>query len=122
MPGLYDQLNAQLGGEEPGGITPLDITDLPPDQKHLMLSLLREQGGEVDGITRDSLHRKFSDKLDDLDGTLAELARNGWLIVMGEAPNQRYRVNLRAKRGSQSGFGLWTVLGDKVQDLPSSGK
>jgi hypothetical protein len=123
MSGIYDRLNAQLGSEEPGGITPLDITDLPQDQKQLMLALLREQGGAVDGVSRESLNIKWSDKLSNLDATLAELARNGWLIVLGEAPNQRYRVNLRAKRGSKGGFGLWSVLAGRVsQDLPGSGK
>jgi hypothetical protein len=123
MTGLFDRLNAQLGSEEPAGITPLDITDLPQDQKQLMLTLLRDQGGAVDGVTREALHSKFSDKLGDLDATLAQLARNGWLIVMGEAPNLRYRVNLKAKRGSTGGFGLWSVISDRVpQDLPGSGK
>lgn len=123
MAGLYDRLNAQIGSEEPGGITPLDITDLPQDQKQLMLSLLRDQGGAVEGVTRDALDNKWSGTLGNLDATLTELARNGWLIILGDAPNQRYRVNLRAKRGSKGGFGLWSVLADRVsQDLPGSGK
>lgn len=116
MSGLYDRLNAQLGSEEPGGITPLDITDLPQEQKQLMLALLRDQGGAMDGVTRASLDNKWSESLNDLDATLAELARNGWLIVLGEAPNQRYRVNLRAKRGSKGGFGLWSILAERMRD------
>lgn len=115
MSGLYDRLKSQIGSEEPGGITPLDITDLPQDQKQLMLSLLRDQGGTTDGVTRDSLDSKWSGTLGNLDATLIELTRNGWLIVLGEAPNQRYRVNLRAKRGSKGGFGLWSVLADHLQ-------
>ena len=123
MSGLYDRLKSQIGSEEPGGITPLDITDLPQEQKQLMLSLLRDQGGATDGVTRDSLDHKWSSTLGNLDETLNELARNGWLIVLGEAPNQRYRVNLRAKRGSKGGFGLWSVLAGRVSpDLPGSGK
>jgi hypothetical protein len=115
MPGLYDHLNAQIGDEEPGGITPLDITDLPSEQKQLMLSLLRDQGGATEGVTYDSLNLKWSDKLISLDATLHELADNGWLIVSGEAPNLRYRVNLRAKRGSKGGFGLWSILADHLR-------
>jgi hypothetical protein len=119
MPGLYDHLNAQIGDEEPGGITPLDITDLPSDQKQLMLALLREQA--IEGVTYDSLNLKWSDKLNSLDATLGELANNGWLIVSGEAPNLRYRVNLRAKRGSKGGFGLWSILAERIaQDIPGS--
>jgi len=123
MSGLYDRLKSQIGNEEPGGITPLDITDLPQEQKQLMLSLLRDQGGAVDGVTRDSLDSKWGGTLANLDATLTELTRNGWLIVSGEVPNQRYRVNLRAKRGSKGGFGLWSVLSERVsQDVPGSGK
>lgn len=123
MAGLFDRINAHVGKDEPTGITPLDITDLPADQKQIMLSLLRDQGGTGDGVPRDSLNKKFSDKLNTLDATLNELARNGWLIEMGEAPNQRYRVNLRAKRGSGGSFGLWSVLSDRIShESRGSGK
>jgi hypothetical protein len=115
MPGLFDRLNAKFVNEQPGGITALDITDLPQEQKQVMLSLLRDQDGTVDGVTRDSLSIKFSDKLNHLDTTLYELTHKGWLIVLGEAPNQRYRVNLRAKRGSH-GLGLWSVLAERISD------
>jgi hypothetical protein len=123
MPGLFDRLNAKLVNEQPSGITALDITDLPHEQKQVMLSLLRDQGGALDGVTLDSLTVKFGDKLNDLDATLFELAHKGWLIVLGEAPNLRYRVNLRAKRGSHSSFGLWSVLSDRIsKDMTGSGK
>ena len=122
MADLFDSLNAKLGHEPVGGITPLDITDLPTDQKQLMLSLLRDQGNTADGVTKDSLKIKFGDKISDLDATLYELSHNGWLIVLGEAPNHRYRVNLRAKRGSHSSFGLWSVLSDRIpKDSSGSG-
>src|SRR5690606_26354250 len=104
MSGLYDRLKSQIENEEPGGITPLDITDLPQEQKQLMLSMQRDQGGEVDGVIHDSLDSKRGGTLTNLDATLNELPRNGWLIVSGEVPNQRNRVNLRAKRGSKGGF------------------
>jgi hypothetical protein len=114
MPGLYDHLNAQLGGDEPSGLTTLDITELPNDQRQVVLSLLRDQAGSNDGVTRDVLGSKLTDKLNDLDAILIELARNGWVIVLGEAPNLRYRVNLRAKRASTAGFGLWSILSDRI--------
>lgn len=114
MPGLYDHLSGKMGDEEPTGITPLDITDLPTDQKQVMLSLLRDQAGMSDGVTGDMLRSKLSSKIEDLEQTVNDLSRLGWLIVSGEAPNQRYRVNLRAKRASTSVFGLWSILSDRV--------
>jgi hypothetical protein len=49
-----------------------------------------------------------------VEGTLAELSKRRWVILMGEAPNVFYRVNLRAKRGSGEEFGLWSILNDRV--------
>lgn len=114
MPGLYDHLSGKMGDDEPAGITPLDITDLPTDQKQVMLSLLRDQAGMSDGVTEDALRAKLSAKIDNLEKTVSDLSRLGWLIVSGEEPNQRYRVNLRAKRASNSVFGLWSILSDRV--------
>ncbi|MDL1900876.1 hypothetical protein FBR02_08910 [Anaerolineae bacterium CFX9] len=114
MPGLYDHLSGKVGDDEPAGITPLDITDLPADQKQVMLSLLRDQAGMTDGVTSDMLRSKLSSRIDDLEKTVNDLSRLGWLIISGEAPNLRYRVNLRAKRASNSVFGLWSILSDRV--------
>lgn len=119
MPSLFDQLSAHVGGDDPGGITPLDIVDLPSEQRQIMLSLLREQAGMAEGVSIEFLNTKFAGKITDIDAVLADLVRDGWLIVLGEKPNLHYRVNLRAKRGSNASFGLWSVLSDRVsKDRP----
>ncbi len=119
MPGLFDHLSAHVSSDDPGGITPLDIADLPTDQRQVMLSLLREQAGMTEGVSVEFLNTKFAGKISDINAVLAELVRDGWLIVLGEAPNLHYRVNLRAKRGSNASFGLWSVLSDRVsKDRP----
>lgn len=114
MPSLYEHLNARMGDDEPAGITPLDLTDLPQEQKHVMLSLLRDSAGTTDGLTTEGLRRKLEDRVQNLDATISELSRLGWLIVMGESPNLRYRVNLRAKRGRAANVGLWAALSDRL--------
>jgi hypothetical protein len=45
MSGLYDRLMDQLGDDDngqPAGLTPLDIADLPEQQRQVMFALLRD--------------------------------------------------------------------------------
>jgi hypothetical protein len=114
MSGIYDRLNAEIDDEEPKGITPLDIADLPDGQKQIMLSLLRDHSGPDGAVGIETLRSRLEEKVDDFDSALKFLTANGWLIEMGEAPNQRYRINLRARRGSEAGIGLWSLLFERI--------
>jgi hypothetical protein len=114
MPGLFETLNSQVD-DESGGLTMLDIADLPGDERTVMLSLMREQKGSSTGVGLHALHLALHEKVNDIEQVLKHLAQRGLLIVSGEAPDLVYRVNLRAKRGSnRGGFGLWSVLGDRL--------
>lgn len=115
MPGLYDRLADQLGDEndKPTGLTPLDIADLPDDQRRVMFALLRDPNASSRGLALETLQQKLSD-LEDLPAILAELSKNNWLIIMGEVPNERYKVNLRRKRGSDLGANLWASLANRL--------
>lgn len=114
MPGLFDRLSAQLDDDEPSGITPLDIADLPTVQRQIMLALLRDHHASTDGVSVAALRSRMIDDSADLDGTLSELARKGWLVALGEGANVRYRVNLRPKRGSSASANLWSNLSDRL--------
>ncbi|MBN2306056.1 MAG: hypothetical protein JXQ72_16355 [Anaerolineae bacterium] len=122
MPGLYDRLTDRLGDDDdqPSGLTPFDLMDLPGDQRRVMTVLLRVASPDADGVALAALQDKLPD-LEDLPGTLAALTGNDWLIAMGEAPNQRYKINLRRKRGSQLAGNLWSSLTDRLAgDSPDS--
>ena len=69
-----------------------------------------------DGVPTDVLRSKVDGKVEQFEPTIDLLAEQGWLIVMGEAPQQRYRLNFRAKRGSRSSFNLWSILTDRLPD------
>ncbi len=114
MPGVFDHLSAQVPDEDGAGLSPLDLADLPGDQKQIMLTLLRDAASAFDGVPTDVLRAKVDGKVEQFDATVELLARQGWLIAMGEAPRQRFRLNFRAKRGSRSGFNLWTILTDRL--------
>ena len=114
MPGVFDQLSAHLQDEDGAGLSPLDLADLPGDQKLIMLTLLRDSASGFDGVAGEALRAKVDGKVTQFEATLELLAQQGWLIVLGDAPQQRYRLNFRAKRGSTSGFNLWTILTDRL--------
>jgi hypothetical protein len=118
MSGLYDRLKDQLGNEDdnqPTGLTPLDIADLPDGQRQVMFALLRDSRSSGDGVTAGVLREKFP-QVDGLAAVLDELTRNSWLIRLGEPPNERYKVNLRRKRGSSIGGGLWSSLSHRLAE------
>lgn len=116
MSGLYDRLQNQLGNDDDdksSGITPLDIADLPEQQRRVMLTLLRDPRSTSDGATEETLVSKFG-RTDELFGTLDELINAGWLISMGEPPRIRYKINLRRKRGSSGS--MWASLTDYLNE------
>ena len=114
MPGVFDHLSAQFPEEDEAGLSPLDLADLPGDQKMIMLTLLRDAASAFDGMSTENLRAKVDGKVEQFDATVDLLLRQGWLIGMGEAPHLRYRLNFRAKRGSHSSFNLWTILTDRL--------
>jgi hypothetical protein len=119
MPGVFDHLSARFQDDEGGGLSPLDLADLPGDQKLIMLALLRDSASAFDGVSTEALRTKVDGKVEQFDATVDLLTQQGWLIALGEPENLRYRLNFRAKRGSQSSINLWTILTDR---LPSDWK
>lgn len=118
MPSVFDHLSAQLNNsdDEPSGLSAIDLADLPTDQKKIMLTMLRDPSSAFDGVPASVLNDKLQDSVLTLNETLAQLVNQTWLISLGEPPNVRYRLNLRAKRGSMSKFNLWTILSDRLPD------
>jgi hypothetical protein len=118
MSGVFDHLSAQLSttDDEPSGLSAIDLADLPSDQKKIMLTMLRDPASAFDGVPASVLTEKLKDTVVTLNDTLAQLVSQSWLISFGEPPNVRYRLNLRAKRGSMSKFNLWTILSDRLPE------
>src|SRR5688572_13015954 len=123
-PAFYEQLNDQLQGEgvppllehlnrqlddKTSGLTPVDLMTLRGAAKSIMLMLIRDTQAVTEGVTYDELRQKLSDIPENLEAVLTELAEQGWLLVFGEAPQIRYRVHMRRKKGKES-FGIWSSL------------
>jgi hypothetical protein len=108
----------QLGDEEssqPTGLNPLDMAELPDEQRQVMFAMLRDNRAKADGLTVEMLREKF-DEVERLDEILTELTHHSWLIRLGEGSNVRYKVNLRRRRGSKLGGGLWASLSSRLDD------
>ena len=114
QPVIFNRLNTQLEKIEGEGITTLDLVSLARPQKLLMLFLLRDSEAAMLGITAGDIEQRMPDAPGDLSQELAELTRTGWLIPLGEAPNIRYRVHMRRKKGSTLGFGIWSILNERL--------
>ena len=130
MPGLYDQVESQLDGddssapkqpffdrlskkldEQTEGVTTTDLIHMKGVQKKVMLFLLRDTEAATQGITLANLKAKLPDVADEMPKALTELTNQGWLFISGEPPHVRYRVHMRRKRSGD--LGIWSNLATK---------
>jgi CRP-like cAMP-binding protein len=88
----------------------LEIDDMPETHKRVINLLLHDPIAASRGLAQDVLRSK----LDDMEGLpiiLEELDKNGWLIIVGEPPDTRYKVNLHRRRGrTLDSQRAWTKL------------
>ncbi|MBN1681303.1 MAG: hypothetical protein JW966_13550 [Anaerolineae bacterium] len=117
MPGLYDRLMDEIedDNDKPAGLTPLEIAELPEPHRTVMFFLLRDKAAASRGVTLDVLEDKLSD-IDDMAGVLYDLTKHSWLIMLGEPPAEKYKVNLRRKHGSKTS-GIWSALTDHLMEI-----
>jgi len=123
MNGIFDHLQKQIDDKrKEGGITVLDLADLPPALRKIMKLMLRqiqmnytqlvaamEQIPERERLTRD-----------DLDEALEKLVEQAWLVQIGKGNRAIYKVNLRRKAGSKLGESIWQNLEIKLKDNPGA--
>ena len=121
MPGVFDRLQKQIDDKQSeGGITALDLADLPPALRRIMRLMLRELQLGYPEITKAVASFPDSERVapKDLDDALDVLTRQAWLIRLGEGQKAIYKVNLRRKAGSNLASGVWNTLDAKLKDKP----
>lgn len=119
MSGLFDKLQDELTNRESeGGISPLDLAELPSQLRKVMRHLLREVEAPFNNIWEHNETLSKDDQLskEELLKGLTTLAKQGWVIALGEGENIRYRVNLRRKPSSSLSSNIWAALDDKIVD------
>ncbi len=121
MPGVFDRLQKQIDDKQSeGGITALDLADLPTALRRIMRLMLRELQLGYPDITNAVAALPAAEQLapKDLDEALETLTQQAWLIRLGEGEKAIYKVNLRRKSGSNLASGVWNTLDAKLKDKP----
>lgn len=121
MPGVFDRLNKEIQDKQKeGGITPLDLADLPPALRKIMRLMLRELQMNYPRLREVMESMPEAERLsrDELDAALSSLTEQFWLIRIGTGEKAIYKVNLRRKEGSKLAAGLWTKLDERLKRKP----
>jgi hypothetical protein len=121
MPGVFDRLNKEIENkQQEGGITPLDLAELPPALRKIMRLMLRELQMNFPQLSEavDALPQKERLTRDELQDALSTLTQQFWLIRIGEGEKAIYKVNLRRKAGSTLAAGIWSSLDEKLKGKP----
>jgi hypothetical protein len=121
MPGVFDRLNKEIENkQQEGGITPLDLAELPPALRRIMRLMLRELQLNYPRLCEimDGMPEKDRLSRNELNEALATLTEQFWLIRLGEGEKAIYKVNLRRKSGSTLAAGIWSSLDSKLKDKP----
>lgn len=123
MAGVFDRLQKQIDDKQKeGGITALDLADLPPALRKIMRLMLRNVQMDYPQLCEavDNLPEDQRLSRTDLDDALKTLSQQAWLIQIGEGKRAIYKVNLRRKAGSTLASGIWKSLDNKLKDNPDT--
>ncbi len=118
MSGLFDRVQKEIEDKQgQGGITALDLADLPPALRKIMRLMLRELQLSHPQLTEAVASLPDAEKMPqkDLEQALDVLTSQGWLIRIGQGEKAIYKVNLRRKAGSTMASGIWNTLDSKLK-------
>ncbi|MEN8241854.1 MAG: hypothetical protein ABFS17_08030 [Chloroflexota bacterium] len=119
MSDLFNKLQNELDIlQKEDGVTPLDLADLPTPLRRIMRKMLRALELDHDAVAKifNELPEEERKEVKDLDAALKILSKQGWVIVLGEEGKQRYKVNLRRKRGSNLAADIFNKLDDRLSE------
>ena len=119
---IYDLLKKKLQVQRrEGGISPLELAELPPRLKKVMRLLLRELEMNYPDLCEAVENMPAADRMSptDLDEALDVLTHQNWLKKDYDRGIPQYRVNLRRKAGSALPPGIWTSLNDRLAQSSS---
>lgn len=119
MSGVFDRLSKEIESKkQEGGITPLDLAELPSALRRIMRLMLREVQMNYPALCEamDALPEKERLTRGELQEALSTLTDQFWLIRIGEGEKAIYKVNLRRKAGSTLAAGIWSSLEARLKN------
>ena len=119
MAGVFDRLQKQIDDKQKeGGITALDLADLPPALRKIMRLMLRQLQLNYPQLCEAMDKMPENERIShaELNDALKTLSEQAWLIQIGEGDRAVYKVNLRRKAGSTLASGIWQSLDNKLKD------
>jgi len=123
MNGIFDRLQKQIDDKrKEGGITVLDLAELPPALRKIMKLMLRQLQMNYPQLVAAMEQMPEGERLTlgDLDEALEKLVEQAWLIQIGKGNRAIYKVNLRRKAGSKLGESIWQNLEIKLKEDPGA--
>ena len=122
MNGLFDSLKGKLDESPQGGISPVQIASLPPVERKIIRLLLREleltHAAILEALR--SLPEGERPTHDEAESALNNLAKESWVIRMGDGEGRRYEPNLRRKPPSTLGKAVWSRLDSLIDESKSA--
>ena len=118
MPGVFDRLQRQIEDkQQDGGITALDLVELPPALRKIMRLMLRQLQMTYPQLCESMQNLPENERMspDELSQALDMLTKQYWLIRLGEDERATYKVNLRRKAGSTLAQNIWATLDNKLK-------
>ena len=118
MSGVFDRLQKQIDDKrKEGGITVLDLADLPPTLRKIMRLMLRQFPMNYTQLAEAIEQLPEGERLTraNLDDALKKLAEGAWLIQIGEGERAVYKLNLRRRAGSKLSENIWQNLDSKLK-------
>ena len=118
MPGVFDRLQKEIEDKQgQGGITALDLADLPPALRKIMRLMLRELQLSYPQLTEAVASFPDAERIprQDLEAALEALTNQSWLIRIGQGEKAIYKVNLRRKAVSDIASGIWNTLDSRLK-------
>jgi hypothetical protein len=115
MGSLFDRLQGEIEDrEQPGGLSPIDLLDMPPALAAVVKQIVRRNGMKLTEISE-----SLGESLENTRQTLNELIQKGYVRQVEVKGDSWYKAHFAQKRNRTVSQTLWTALDGIVeQDNP----
>ena len=111
MAGLFDRLQDELASrEQPGGLSPIDLLDLPPKLSAVIQKIVRKNGMKLDEIAA-----ALEQSLDETQKALDELVGKGFVRRIEVKGELWYKAKFGRKADKTLHQSVWSALDGLIE-------